>query len=78
MKQVLNAIKNVWKWLHESSTGRTLYRGIKTFLYTFLAGLAIFLVQKTGIDWQVLIGQAILAALGFSADKGIREAKSNN
>jgi len=70
------SIVNFWKWLHEKPEGRTAYRGIKTFVYSLLAGIAISWAADLDINIKILMGQAILASIGWSVDKGIREKKS--
>jgi len=68
MKQIIN-------WLNTTKQGRTIKRFVKTFFWAFIGGYA---ASKTGVfqaDWAFLVESALLTALGFGTDKGIREYK---
>lgn len=61
------------KFFNETVSGRALKRFLKTFAYTFVA---TYIAIKTGpfqADWKFIFEAAILAGLGFGADKGIRD-----
>jgi len=74
----MKKLNKFYKWFKETPEGRTLYRGVKTFAYTFLGLVAVSLASSTPIVWGVVLGSALVAALGFTTDKGIREIKNNN
>ncbi len=68
MKQFIN-------WFNTTKHGRTIQRFIKTFIWAFIG---YYVVNKTGVfqaDWLFLLEGSLLTALGFSADKGLREYK---
>lgn len=73
MQKLTNLCKAVKSFFTEKPAGRTILRGLKTFAYTFIA---MYVATKTApfvAPWEAIIETAMLAALGFGADKGLRE-----
>lgn len=71
----MELIISIYKWLKTTSEGRTLYRGTKTFMYSFIGIIGTTMAAGVSIDWKMSIGAAVVAAIGFSSDKGLREFK---
>lgn len=68
-------MKKIINWFNKTSTGRTIKRFFKTFIWSFVG---YYVANKTGVfqaDWLFLLEGSLLTALGFSVDKGIREYK---
>ena len=67
--------KKIINWFNTSKTGRTAQRFIKTFCWAFIG---YYVATKSGTfqaDWLYLLEGSLLTALGFGADKGLREYK---
>ena len=64
-----------YDWLRVTPEGRSLYRGLKTFGYCFVGIIATAMASGIAINWTMALGAAIVAAIGFSSDKGLREFK---
>lgn len=66
------------KFLNETTSGRAFKRFLKTFAYAFVA---TYVAIKTGpfqADWKFIVEAAMLAGLGFGADKAIRDIVREN
>ena len=71
-------ITKAYKWLKTTPEGRSLYRGVKTFLYTLIGTTGAFWASGATPDYKVILGASIVAAIGFAGDKAIREIKTKD
>jgi hypothetical protein len=66
----------IYKFLTERPEGRTLVRGLKTFVYACLSFYVVNRVAPFTVDYLAMLEVGLLASLGFTVDKGFREYKN--
>ena len=71
-------MKNILKFLNETSKGRTIQRFVKTFVYACISFYVVNKIAPFSVDWVAMVEIGLLTGLGFGVDKGIREYRTKN